>query len=93
MDTYYILNYKAKANFIKNKEPYQAEHKLLMQQSYKSNNLVLAGGLLNPSDGGMLIFKGGSPKIAEDFAINDPYVKSGIIEEWFVRPWSIVIGA
>lgn len=90
MKTYYILNYKARDNFGEEKKPYQVEHKLLMEEAYKNNNLILAGGLLNPADGGMLIFN--SKEIAENFAINDPYVKSGIIQKWSVRPWKIVIG-
>ena len=30
--------------------------------------------------------------IAEEFAKNDPYVKNGLITEWSVRPWTVVVG-
>ena len=33
-----------------------------------------------------------SPAVAEDFVKNDPYVKNGLITEWEVRPWIVVIG-
>jgi hypothetical protein len=30
--------------------------------------------------------------MAEEFARNDPYVKAGLIKDWSVRPWTVVIG-
>jgi len=52
----------------------------------------MAGALADPLDGAVLLFKGNSPAVAEDFANNDPYVKNGLIVEWKVRPWIVVIG-
>jgi len=92
MNTYYILTYKTKPNFNTIKKPYQAEHLRIMQEHYKKNTLIMAGAVLNPSDGGMLIFKGDDPSVAENFANNDPYVTNGIVEKWFVRAWQVVIG-
>jgi uncharacterized protein YciI len=40
----------------------------------------------------VLIFKGDSPAVAEEFARNDPYVKNGLIAKWYVRPWIVVAG-
>jgi uncharacterized protein YciI len=40
----------------------------------------------------VLIFKGDTPEVAEQFAKNDPYVKNGLITDWQVRPWMVVIG-
>lgn len=92
MKTYYILNYKASENFAKEKKQYQNEHKLLMKKAHEKGELILAGGLLKPSNGGMLIFKVQDPKVVEEFVKNDPYVKYGIIKKWEIRPWNIVIG-
>ncbi|WP_075344695.1 YciI family protein [Tenacibaculum agarivorans] len=92
MKTYYILNYRASENFNEEKKLYQNEHIQLMKKAYEKGELILAGGLLNPSNGGMLIFNVLDQKIVEEFAKNDPYVKSGIIEKWDIRPWNIVIG-
>jgi len=54
--------------------------------------LVMAGALAEPADGAVLVFKGDSPANAEEFAKNDPYVLNGLITEWRVRPWTVVIG-
>jgi hypothetical protein len=52
----------------------------------------MGGALGEPADGALLVFRGESPAIAENFAKDDPYVKAGLIPEWHVRPWSVVIG-
>ena len=48
--------------------------------------------LAEPADSAVLVFKGEKPRVAEEFARNDPYVKNGLILEWKVRPWTVVIG-
>jgi hypothetical protein len=46
-----------------------------MAKAWKANaqgELVLAGTLADPVDGAVLLFKGDSPEVAENFARNDP---------------------
>jgi uncharacterized protein YciI len=52
----------------------------------------MAGALNSPPDKAVLVFKGDSPAVAEDFAKHDPYVLNGLIKSWQVRPWTVVIG-
>lgn len=89
---YYILFYKTIDNYIEKRAPYRAEHLKLAQEANQKGELVLAGALDEPADQAVLVFKGESPKVAEDFAKNDPYVINGLIAEWTVRPWTVVIG-
>jgi uncharacterized protein YciI len=89
---YYILFYKTVDNYIEKRAPFREEHLAMASDFQKSGKLVMAGALAEPPDGAVLIFKGDSPSIAEDFARNDPYVKNGLIVEWKVRPWTVVIG-
>ena len=42
--------------------------------------------------GAVILFKGDSPKAAEDFARADPYVLNGVIKSWRVREWTTVVG-
>jgi len=53
---------------------------------------VLGGALANPVDGALLLFKGDSPAVAEDFAKADPYVLNGLVKRWYVREWTTVAG-
>ena len=49
--------------------------------------------LTNPVDGAVLLFRGESAEVAENFARTDPYVLNGLIKEWRVREWTTVVGA
>ena len=89
---YYILFYKTVDNYIEKRAPYRDAHLKLANAARERGELFMAGALADPPDGAVLIFKGDSPKIAENFARNDPYVLNGLIVEWKVRPWTVVIG-
>lgn len=89
---YYILFYKTVADYIEKRTPYRAEHLELASKLQKNGTLVMAGALADPADSAVLVFKSDTPKSAEDFAKNDPYVKNGVVIEWSVRPWNVVIG-
>jgi uncharacterized protein len=43
-------------------------------------------------DGAVLIFRGDSAELVEQFAKNDPYVLNGLVKQWRVRKWNTVIG-
>lgn len=89
---YYILFYTTIENYVERRQPFREEHLSLAQSAYNNGTLVMAGALADPADGAVLVFKGESPEVAKSFALNDPYVKNGLITEWKVRPWTVVIG-
>ena len=89
---YYILHYKAEDNYVERRAPYRMEHLSLAQQAFENGILVMAGAYADPPDGALLVFKGDDPSVAENFASNDPYVKNGVVKEWQVRNWTVVIG-
>jgi uncharacterized protein YciI len=89
---YYILFYKTVDNYVERRAPYREEHLAYAHAAHKRGDLVIAGALDEPADGAVLVFKGENPLIAEEFAKNDPYVRNGLISEWKVRPWTVVIG-
>lgn len=89
---YYILFYKTVDNYVERRKPFREQHLAYAASANQRGELVLAGALDNPADSAVLVFKGESPKIAEEFAQNDPYVLNGLITEWTVRPWNVVIG-
>lgn len=89
---YYILFYKTIEDYIEKRELYRDEHLKLAELARKKGTLIMAGALADPADGAVLIFRGDSAEVAESFAANDPYVKNGLIADWNVRPWTVVIG-
>lgn len=89
---YYILFYKTVDNYVERRKPFREEHLKLAMEAYNNGSILMAGALADPADEAILVFKGQGPAVAEAFAKNDPYVKNGLITEWTVRPWTVVIG-
>ncbi len=89
---HYILFYKAVDDYIERRAPYRDEHLAYAAAAHERGDLVMAGAFDEPADGALLVFKGDAPDVAEDFAVNDPYVINGCITEWNVRPWVVVFG-
>ncbi len=89
---YFILFYKTVDRYVERRVPYRAEHLAYAQAAQARGELVLAGALADPADSAVLVFKAEDSSAASEFAKNDPYVLNGLITEWTVRPWSVVIG-
>jgi uncharacterized protein YciI len=89
---YYALFYEAVDDFMARRGVYRDEHLRQAREAHARGELVLAGALADPADGALLIFQGESAAAAEAFARQDPYVKNGLIINWKVRPWTVVVG-
>ncbi len=88
---YYILFYKTVDHYIERRTPFREKHLAYANASHARGELVMAGALADPVDSAILIFKCENSSVVEKFAKNDPYVLNGLITEWKVRPWSVVI--
>jgi uncharacterized protein YciI len=90
---HYMLMYDLASDYIERRAPLRARHLALAWEAAERGDLVLGGVLEEPLDTGLLLFQGDSPAAAEAFARADPYVTSGIVTRWRVRPWTTVVGA
>jgi uncharacterized protein YciI len=89
---HYLLFYEASDNYAEQRAPFRAAHIRYAREAVKRGELILGGGLANPVDGSVLLFRGSSPTAAEAFAKDDPYVTNGIVRRWHVREWTTVVG-
>ncbi len=89
---HYILFYTTGEHYVERRAPHREAHLAYARSAHERGELVMGGALGEPVNGALLIFRGENPAIAESFAKSDPYVKAGLITEWRVRPWSVVIG-
>jgi uncharacterized protein YciI len=89
---HYILFYEVSDDYIERRAQFRDAHLAMAWKASDSGNLVLAGALANPADAAVLLFKGDSPAVAEEFAKADPYVLNGIVKRWYVREWTTVVG-
>ena len=89
---HYLLMYDVVDNYVTARTAFRKVHLLHAQAAHQRGELILGGALASPVDGAVLIFKGDSPKVAVDFATNDPYVINGLVTRWRVREWTTVVG-
>lgn len=89
---HYILFYDFVDDFTERRTPFRKAHHDHLSQSFERGEIVLAGALSEPVDGGIVIFKGSSGDAAERFARDDPYVLNGLIKSWKVRKWMTTLG-
>lgn len=89
---YFALFYYVVEDFVSRRSPYREEHLRLAREAFHRGELLLAGALTDPADRALLVFRAADRSIAEEFALNDPYVTNGLVTRWEVRPWAVVIG-
>ena len=91
---HFVLSYDYPADFRERRVPYRAAHIALANASVTRGELQLGGAFAEDDPPmGMLLFKGESASVAEDFARADPYVVNGVVTSWRVREWVTVVGA
>jgi len=88
---YFTLSYDTVENFVERRQPFREEHLAAARRAHAEGTLVMAGAL-KPADGALLVFRGDTSAVAEDFARVDPYVTRGLVKTWRVREWTVVIG-
>jgi uncharacterized protein YciI len=89
---HYVLFYDFVDSFLQKRTQYRRAHLERVRDAFERGELVLAGALADPTDRGVLIFRGTPPGAAEGFAKTDPYVVNGLVTSWSVRKWVTVIG-
>lgn len=90
---HFLLFYDVTPDYLERRATFRAEHLGLARAAVDRGELVLGGAMNDPVDGTLLLFKGESREVAEQFARVDPYVLNGLVKQWRVREWTTVIGA
>ena len=88
---YFALFYETVDNFVERRQPIREDHLAAVRTAHAAGTLVMAGAL-KPADGALLVFRGDAASVAEQFARADPYVTRGLVKNWRVREWTVVIG-
>jgi uncharacterized protein YciI len=90
--TYWLLFYDYVDDVLERRGPFRAEHLERAQAARDRGELSMAGALAEPVDGALFMFTVDDPSAIEQFVAGDPYVKSGLVTGWRIRPWTVVIG-
>ena len=90
---HYLLFYDYVEDAVERRAPFRAEHLRLAQEALGRGELLMGGAFAEPVDGAVLLFRADDPSAVEAFVRRDPYVTSGVVTRWRIRPWTVVVGA
>jgi len=89
---HFLLFYDYIPDVLERRANFRGAHLKHAWAAQQRGELMLAGALADPVDGGVLWFSAPSKDVVERFAADDPYVKGGLVTKWTVRAWTTVVG-
>lgn len=89
---HFLLFYEVGADYVEKRAQFREAHLKKAWESNARHEMILGGALADPTDGAVILFRGESRDVAENFAKSDPYVQNGLVTHWYVREWSTVVG-
>src|SRR6185295_5469464 len=89
---HFLLFYDVVPDYATRRLPFRVAHLEYARGAVARGELLLGGALADPIDAAVLLLRGPSPAVAENFATGDPYVQNGLVTSWRVREWSTVVG-
>jgi uncharacterized protein YciI len=90
---YFALVYSLVDDYVERRTPLRDEHLGLARAAAERGELLLAGAFDAPADQALLVWRGEDDSAVRDFVDADPYVAQGLVTEWRIRPWNVVVGA
>jgi uncharacterized protein YciI len=88
---YYLLTYHVVDGYVSRRAAYREEHLKLAREAFDRGELILGGALTDPADKAILVFHCPDKTPIEEFIRKDPYVLHGIVTQWEIRNWNVVI--
>jgi uncharacterized protein YciI len=89
---FWMLIYDLVDDYLERRAALRSEHLELARAAHARGELVLAGALADPTDQAFLVFRADEAATVEAFVQRDPYVRNGLVKEWRIRSWTVVIG-
>lgn len=87
-----LLLYDYVPDIAERRAPFREAHLALIRETHGRGVLLMAGALVEPVDGAVLVFATEDRSVVEDFVANDPYVREGLVTAWRIRRWNLVVG-
>jgi uncharacterized protein YciI len=86
-----VLEYTLADDYLERRAALREDHLALAREAHDRGELLLAGALPDPYDRALLVWTA-ERDVVESFVQRDPYVSQGLVTEWTIRPWNVVIG-
>lgn len=89
---YFALHYEYVDDILARRAAHREAHLGLLRDYVERGELILGGAYAEPVDGALLVFRVDSEADVEAFVRDDPYANNGLVTNWRIRPWTVVIG-
>jgi len=86
------LQYDLVDDYLARRPEFREEHLGLARAAHERGELALAGAFTDQADGALLVWSTEDRSVVEAFVQADPYVRNGLVREWRVREWNVVVG-
>ncbi|MCB0873513.1 MAG: hypothetical protein H6531_05800 [Actinobacteria bacterium] len=86
----YALHYTYPPDMLERRAPHREAHLAHIAAWYADGRVIIAGATGDPASGGLIVLRGPTPELAEQFAAADPYMAAGLIVEHRVEPYTVV---
>ena len=87
-----MLLYDLVDDYLERRAALREEHLGLARTAHERGELALAGAFAEPADQALLVWATEDESVVRAFAEADPYVRNGLVRNWKIRPWNVVIG-
>lgn len=88
----FILEYAYVADILERRTPFRPGH-IKLAEDYHNEGTILSGGPFTPPTGALFVFSAEGKHVVEDFIKKDPYISAGLVTEYSIREWNVVIGS
>lgn len=89
MRALHVLFYDYVPDIVERRAPYREAHLARLTELSEVGAVVMGGALGDPPHGAAIVFA--SRDEARAFAAEDPYVEAGLVTDWRVEPWAVVV--
>ena len=92
MTAHWILFYDYVPDYMERRGEFRPKHFEHATAYRDRGELLMAGAFTDQPNGAVLAFRTDDRAVVESCAQNDPYVKNGLVTDWRIRRWMMVLG-
>jgi uncharacterized protein YciI len=89
---YLALTYDLVDDYLDRRGEFRDEHLALARAAREAGDLALGGAFTDPADTALLVWSTEDRAVVEQFVARDPYVVNGLVTDWRIREWNVVVG-
>ncbi|CAL8463514.1 g3048 [Coccomyxa elongata] len=90
--SFHVLQYKYVPDILEKRTPFREAHLSKAGEQAAQGRIILGGALAEPVDSALFVWKNSTTKDIEEFVKADPYVINGLVTDWSIRPYMVMIG-